>query len=487
MSLFDTGARGTAITLTQLLGVEDSPGLLALTCPRTSIPVWSVLRIAFLREIMGDLLFASGTLAPPSQSRYVKAAAVLGRTVLHNARVAAGDHLRADVLINSDSIGDTLREGRWFNRHADPFGDLPMAQAVVLSDLHEWQIHMPRHNERVFYHAPVQVAAALIGRMPNRAAQDLAKAATAIVCDRAREILDWQMPEHRRRAFECWAASKVAGLPFRYNAYRRLLHRVRPKLILVLAGCYGAHAPLIAAAHDARIMTGEFQHGSISAGHDAYNFAPSIFASEAYRRTLPRYLLTYGSWWSSQVTAPVECVVVGNPIRSQKMAAIPPPDAHRRQILVLSDGIEFDLYLELAQSIAKAVTGRGLEVVLRPHPLERDSVTHRYLERVGDVKIDVTPDIYQSFASAHTVVSEVSTGLFEAVGLVNRIVLLDTAKARFAYPDPPFVAANSIDDVIEQICGLAPPVPRIDAASLWAPDWPENYAWFLRHKAGIGV
>lgn len=487
MSLFDSVQHGREVTLADLLRIEDTPELLALTCSRTNIPVWSVMRVAFLRRIMGDLLFGTGSLAPPIQPRSPRAVAVLGRTLLHNARAAAGNGLRADVLINTDSIGDTWRGNGWLNRYADPFGDLPSGQAVVLTDLHDWRLHVPRQNGRIVYHAPVQVAAALIGRIPNRAVRELAAAATALVCERARQLLAWDMPQERQTAFAHWAAGKIAGLPFRYESYRRLLRRVRPQLLLGLAGCYGAHAPLIAAAKDAGIATAEFQHGSISAGHDAYNFAPAIFSSDAYRRTLPDYLLTYGSWWSAQITAPVECLAIGNPGRDEKMMAIPAARAHPDTVLVLGDGIEANHYLDLARAIARAVAGSGLKVALRPHPLERSSVLRRFGEQTGDVRIDVTPDIYSSFASAHTVVSEVSTGLFEAVGLVERIVLLDTAKARFAYPNHPFAAASSIEQVIDWICGPTPPKPKVDVEGLWASDWRANYEWFLSDKIGIAA
>lgn len=482
MSLFDSD--GIAVTLADMLHVEDSPELLALRCPRTDIPVWSIMRVAFLRLMMGDLLFNTGSLAPPVQARSLRTAGTLCRALLHNARV--GRHLRSDILINTDAIGDTLREGRWYNRYADPFGDLPSGQAVVLTDMFEWEWHEPRHNDRIVYHAPIQVAAALAGRWGRHStATRLAETATALVSERARSAIGWEMDDARRAAFVTWATHKIAGLAMRYDAYRRLLKRVQPKLLLGLAGCYGGHAPLIAAAKDAGVVTAEFQHGAISAGHDAYNFAPTIFATEAYRRTLPDYLLTYGPWWSAQVHAPVDCIEIGYPARAEKLLGIGPVPTTRRKVLILSDGIEFDLYLNLAREIATAMQGGELQVVLRPHPLERSSVVRRYGERVDDVAIDAEPDIYTSFASAHSLVSEVSTGLFEAVGLVDRIVLLNTAKARFAYPEHPFAKAQTAQEVVDFVCGRGSSLPSIDASDLWTRDWHGRYQCFLAEKVKL--
>lgn len=487
MSLFNAGQGNPAVTLLDLLSIEDTPELLAPHCPRTGIPVWPIIRIAFFRQIMADLLFATRSVKPPGQRRSLWAAGVLGRAAAHNVRAIIGSRLRADVLINSDAIGDELRDGRWFNRYADPFADLPSgSQAVVMTDMFNWQWHRPRYNERVYYHAPVQVGAALAARLfPRPTPHRLARMVATLACDRARSLIGWDMGEERRAAFAQWSARKIAGLPLRYRAYRHLMRRVQPHLLIGSAGCYGAHAPLLAAARDLGIVTAEYQHGAISAGHDAYNFAPAVFASDAYRRTLPQYLLTYGRWWSAQVTAPVACVALGSPVRSAKLEHRAPPRLGPHTVLILADGIEFDLYLNLAQEIASAIGDTGLEVALRPHPLERSSVRQRHGERAGNVRIDTASDIYASFGQAHTIVSEVSTGLFEAVGLVERIILLNTAKARFAYPIHPFASANSPQEIIELIREGTGARPRVPIEALWAPDWKSSYKRFLFEKAGI--
>lgn len=487
MLLFDAGQPNLPLTLIDLLAIEDTPEMLAVHCPQTGIPIWPVVRIAFFRQIMADRLFATGSVAPPGDRRASwRAISSLGRAAIHNARTLFGTRLSSEILINGDAIADELQGGHWFNRYADPFAELPLGrQAIVMMDMFRWQWHTPRHNERVYYHAPIQAGAALASKLSSRATPlKLAQTVTQLALERAKSILGWEVAEERRAAFINWGARKIGSLPWRYRAYRQLLERIRPRLLLGLAGCYGAHAPLLAAAHDLDVVTAEYQHGAISAGHDAYNFAPAVFASESYRRTLPQYLLTYGSWWSAQIAAPVTCVAVGNPARAMKLDRMV-PCTDRRTVLILSDGVEFDLYLHLARDIADAIAGTGLEVALRPHPLERSSALQRHGAILGKVRIDITPDIYTSFGQAHTVISEVSTGLFEAVGLVDRIILLNTAKTRFAYPTHPFGSANSPQDVIEMIQNDIASRPSVNADSLWAPNWKLNYKRFLVEKAGI--
>jgi hypothetical protein len=493
MSLFDDDPATPALTLQKLISIEDTPELLAPQCRRTEIPVWPNIRVAFLRKVMADRLFASGSIDPPTERRPLRAVRAFARSVAHNEAAMLRATLKSDLLLSTESIGDEERGGRWFNRYVDPFGDLPSGQAVVLTDMFDWTLNRPRHNERVYYHAPIQVAAAVAGRLPvDTETMRLAEATVDIACARAASLLNWDMGDERRAAFVTWAARKLAGLPLRYRAYRRLIRSVAPKLLIGSSGCYGIHAPLIAAARDLGVVTAEYQHGAISAGHDAYSFAPAIFASEAYRRTLPQYLLTYGCWWSGQVHAPIECVEVGNPAREERVQQLQRAKTPARTVLILGDGIEFDFYLDFARAIARGLSEQGLSdksltVVLRPHPMERAAVVARHGLAVDGVEIDVTPDIYGSFAAAHTVISELSTGLFEAVGLGPRVAMLNTSKARFAFPEHPFVTVGSVEEAVAFIRRPADGGPDIAAQTLWATDWQANYRRFLTEKTTIIV
>ena len=483
MSLFEIS--GHEIALTDLLQIEDSESLLALRCPQTNIPIWPLLRIAFLRLIMAEFLFSSGSMLPPAQNDFGRAGAVLSRALLHNIWTLVSRRHRSDVMIQTDTIGDVLRHGLWYNRYADPFASVSPGGALLMADMQHWRWHTPRYNDSIVYHAPLQALTSLATKVVGRTSRNLADAITALACERASEKIGWDIDKERRDRFAGWAARKIAALPLRYKAYRWLLRRTKPRLLLCLGGCYGAHAPLIVAARELNIVTAEIQHGAISGGHDAYNFAPAIFDSPAYLSTLPEYLLTYGAWWTRQISAPVECVVIGAPLRVEKSARPIASGQGRRTVLILGDGIEFDLYLNLAREVAHGLSGTDLDVALRPHPLERRAVLDRYGEQVGDVRIDCTPNIFSSYASAHTVVSEVSTGLFEAVGLVDRIVMLNTAKARFAYPHAPFAAANSAEELLDCIIGNTPAAPQISEETLWASEWELNYERFLADKIAI--
>jgi hypothetical protein len=218
----------------------------------------------------------------------------------------------------------------------------------------------------------------------------------------------------------------------------------------------------------------------MSGGHIAYNFAPARLADAAFMATLPEYFLSYGSWWSEQVNAPVRHWIVGNPHRSAKLETEPATRERQDSVLILSDGIDFDRYLELARQLQPAASAEGLRLRLRPHPLERALVHERHGADIGGIGVDTTPDLYASLRQAQAVVSEVSTGLFEAVGIVPRLYLWDTPKARFSFPSHPFdsfTTAGELTDLLRQPGSGALRAQGSDA--IWAEGWRRRYTEFL--------
>jgi hypothetical protein len=86
----------------------------------------------------------------------------------------------------------------------------------------------------------------------------------------------------------------------------------------------------------------------------------------------------------------------------------------------------------------------------------------------------------QSVRDAEIVVSEVSTGLFEAIGLVPKIFIWDTPKAQFSYPTHPFqrfVTATELSAMLADETAGRVTLDQID--SIWAPNWRENYCSFI--------
>lgn len=472
------------IALKDLLTVEDDPALLDFCCNETGLPLWPQIRVMLFRMMMSDLFYGVRITGKSNAPRsWGRATATMLRSLFHNYQYLHGEKGRARICITSEGVADQWIAGHWFNRLTDYFVTSRPLDTMVLADHFEWRWPFPRRHGRMIMHAPWQAANAVRSKMFVQTkhlsqAEDLVQ----LVADRAKRYLDWELDAERRHMLISILARKSASIVWQYNAYTRLLQRVRPQVLMVGAGCYGPAASLIAAAKSMGICTAEYQHGAISAGHDAYNFAPAIQNSAIYKRTLPEYFLGYGKWWNDQINAPVQKLAIGNPHRGAKISSL---NSERKDVksdlLILSDGIEFNLYLELARSLRGHAEAMGLRVVLRPHPLERTAAFQMTgIEEAGFV-IDRNSDIYQSLNTAHTVISEVSTGLFEAVGIVKRILIWDTPKSRFGYPSHPFETFDSIEALLDKLSGVDDLVfkEKFKSEDIWAENWELNFNNFL--------
>ena len=465
-------------SLAQLIEIENDPIFLEFRCPRSGVLLWPLVRNQFLRQLISDLYYQQSPLvaAVPAVPRR-QALGALGRVLGHNLRQG---RMSGDVLVVGTGAGHFQREGRWFNRITDYLAQESPASTVSVEGVVDWHVPHPRWNQRVVYWLPWQGAITVAGRLLTcdvhvRAAREVLEFAR----QRASQLLGLTIADSNMGMLVGMLARKLARLPVMQCAYRRLLERVQPRLILLEQACYGDFAPFNQVAREMGIRVAEPQHGMVSGGHDAYCYAPVLRESEAYRACLPHDFLGYGAWWNSQINVPVQKWVIGNPHYSEQRRSISPAPGVQKDILLLGDGIEFSLYLALAQELAQLLRGR-YRIVLRPHPLERAEVQLRFPEgRAGDVLIDPNRDIYSSFATAHAVVGEVSTGLFEAQGIVGRVLLWETPKARFSYPQHPFCGFADARALVEALQTPEGEYSALLAEEIWAPDWAHNYREYL--------
>jgi hypothetical protein len=475
--------QSSELALHDLLIIEDHPALMDFRCSATDLPLWPQVRVAFFRMMMSDLLYDMPLFSSSNVDiTWPRSVPTMLRSLAHNLNTLRGKDIRASFLITAEGVADQCVDGQLFNRLSDYFVAANPADSLILFDHFEWRWPFPRFHGRLVMHAPWQAMNAVVGKMREKAIHRLrASELVGFVSDRAQRHVGWNLDRERREALVNMLARKIAAMPWQYSAYTSLLRRVRPELLMVGAACYGPAACLISAAKSLQIRTAEYQHGCISAGHDAYNFAPAVLESEVYQRTLPEYFLSYGQWWNDQINAPVIKLAIGNPHRSERLSRYLNQEAVQKNLLILSDGIEFNLYLDLARALLSHSKRFGLTVVLRPHPLERTRVLETSGAEISGVHLDTNIDLYQSLMSAHTVISEVSTGLFEAAGLAKRIFVWDTAKSRFSYPNHPFESFHSIDQLLYKLerkdCDIAE-VPA-DSRHVWCENWNLNFLNFL--------
>jgi hypothetical protein len=473
-----------SITLADIIEIENDEALLNPVCPINGIPVWSVVRNQFFRLLMSDLLYPTQPLLSTSaiMPRLRIAHAAL-RSVAHNL---AQPIRRAKVLIRATGVGLIERDGRSFNRLTDYFASAVPGNAWTFEDLASWDWPALPRRDGVSYTTATFAAIRLRTQFCISATQRaLAQETVAMAVSRAESLLNWTPGNDRRAWLEQHTARRLAALPLQRTTMLGWLRRVRPALFLVEEGCYGQMAAFIAAAREQGVLVAELQHGAVTAGHDVYNVAPALVHSASYRRGLPDVFLGYGSWWNAQFNLPVEKRVIGNPHREESLQVVSPRHIGTRRVLVLGDGCELQPHLELCRALAARLP-IGWEILFRPHPLERRAVLAMDSAAFAGFGLDREGDIYASLAQSEAVVAELSTGLFEGVGLARRIFVWDTPKSRFGLPNHPFARFS---DAVALATALQAPqegdLALEQRESIWASDWRTRFSEFLA-ASGVG-
>jgi hypothetical protein len=467
--------------LDDYLRLEDDLAFVEASCPSTGILAWPAIRLDVLRTLLGDRLYSTASPAEVGPRRSIPrtVSAALGATVWN----ATHPPRRADVLLLAAGTRLYRVDGRWHDRLVDDFAGVLGARAWTLENSFPGLRSMrARWNRRVGSLVVDRAGIALALRViPRRAQRRVMSDLLDIVDARGRDLLGWELGDRRKAALVERGASRLASYPLKARLYTRIFRQIKPRLALVQEGCYGYMAVFDAVARDHGILVAEFQHGMVTRSHDAYNVAPTLAESEAYRRTQPHAFLGYGDWWLGQFSAPVaERIAIGSPHRTAILRQWSPrPD--RRSILVLGDGFETDAHIAFAERVANLAPGSS-RVVFRPHPLE----AHRVQGRGLRVEVDGESDLYSSFANSQAVVAESSTALFEAVGLVQRVFAWDTPKSRFYLGSHPFESALDPADLVARLSGPGPS-DAPEGESLWADDWESRFRAFLERVLDPGV
>lgn len=467
------------ISLQDILEVENDSAFLAFRCQSTGFLLWPLVRQELIQWVISDQIYKTASLVnlTPQIHNRKKVLMSLLKAELHNLFFS---RKASDVVVMATGAGLVMKDGLAFNRLSDYFALLNHDQTVVIEDLFNWNWPSKRANENILYHTPMQAKHALLAKFYVKD-KHLTQARNILIAftDRLHQILGITVPPSTLKVIETRLAKKIAVLPTKKQAYQKIFKKINPRILLKEEGCYGHSSVVNVVAKEMGIVVAEYQHGTINAGHDAYNHGQELISDKAYQQTLPDLFLSYGEWWHQYLKLPLKNLAIGNPHRTERLVGTTPETKVKNEILVLGDGVETKMYLDLAHFLTKSIP--EFKTVFRPHPLERTKLAE--LRKSGNYEgliIDSRPDIYDSFKAAHVVVNEVSTGLFEAVGLVDRVLIWDTPKSRFYYPDHPFESFVNAEDLLSKI--KQEHVGTIESShvgAIWAADWQENYKNFI--------
>lgn len=234
--------------------------------------------------------------------------------------------------------------------------------------------------------------------------------------------------------FELYKSARyvIATTYLKYYLFLCISFLFKKKQIVIREEAHYQHSFLLNAWFKmSNILVCEPQHGLIYKSHDAYNFTSAEFQS-GIAKYLPDVLFTFGDYWHDKLNSPAERVVLGkdSTYRSEAETEI---NSLCKRALVISDGVNFEFFLNLALNI-RSVVGEEYSVMLRPHPLECQSLPESsiLIAKKSGVAID-RGDLANSLSNCDYVISEMSTVLYESMSFNCTILMVLSKVSRFVF------------------------------------------------------
>jgi len=442
------------------------------------VPMWSAVR-SYIAGALYDTLEGTnfqkkgGARARPG-ARYV-----WQTWAQRNGTTPAGQPI--DLVFIAPGGGNIYRadEGRHFNWITDYCAQAVDARSQVVELSKHWAYARPRaHPDVSTQHDWIALRARIAARR-HRLADGERQAIDrylGVLREAFGDVLQPAHFQHMGRALQVSAASAATW----HSGYQRFFERRRPRLLQINGASYGGMwAYVVRWARAAGIPVIEFQHGYIGRDHYAYNYAPAL-AGSSYAQGLPDYLLTFGQYWADSVRTPSQTVVIGSP-RMSDQARAGSASGTAPYVLLASTGVGPEFYLAVVQGLLRGLPA-GVQVRFRPHPGERQVAATNYAALLADdrVVIDAEPDVYRSIAGAALVVGDITTLMFEAIGLGVPTRVIDCEIARRRMPASIFQFLDYAD-VPALLARRQQGGERDEAlrAHVWAPDWRERYRSFI--------
>lgn len=480
-------ARGNKMmSLNEILEIENTPEIFEFSFQGHDCLMWPAIRHVTLRLIMDQEIHANGSLvqidAPHSVNRRDQMRCGFDGLVNNMRFIKA----QSDIVFFTSGVTNSKIDEKYVNRASDHFASCYPNSSLVFEDPWNWKYLTPRANTRIVYTSPIILTNSILSRFFSyRIKKKPILDFLDFINWRLLSILGYQLTFKQLDYLLNSLISHSTRIQYELWLYEKMFRKLDPKLILFEDGCYGGRGHLIQLAKRIGIKSAEIQHGMVSKGHNAYNFAPELLQSKQYYQYVPDYFLTYGEWWEERISIPCQTVTIGNAHRDYMLQRLNNSRKVSNIILILSGGLRFEFYVKMALSLVKLLPN-FFEIVIRPHPGERIEIQESYCQDVQDVFIDYSDNIYPMLAKSMVVIGEVSTGLFEAVGLTNKIFTLQSPINSLMMPDNPFETVQTIEQLAKRLMERSSGVVENGLASgIWAEDWQTNYKNFIEREIGL--
>ena len=459
-----------------LFRVEQDPAILDFK-NKDGVPLWLFMR-NFAYETAGCHVFHDEPVRV-TRSSGLGVGKYIARAMLHNMGMQLKKK-KAETVFYTISR-EVLIEGKYYNQYTDAYSELvPENNISIVHPPLDWKWKKPRYNDNVLYSGPNQLFAAVFASLKKTRGVDVWPL-MEYVAEKMKQELDVTLTDPEKEQLVRNTCYEMHKTKYHAKWLARQCRSRRTKLIVMLGGSYPWYYYLNDMLKNSGVKTADLQHGWISGTNRVYNYHENLLKDPCVQRGAPDYFLTYGQWWGGQTNIPHgKTMVVGNPYREWTLQNF--TEKERDKIVLIGCSNNTRKYLELASGLQKAV-GDACQVIFRPHPTERLETQKIMDEGLCVCEVDYGRNLHELLAETKVLLTEISTVLFESIGMVEKILVWKTQTSEYMFPDSPFDGFTDLESLVAQVS--AEGSAKVGPEEFWDKNWKENFQKVLS-DAGIG-
>ena len=436
-------------------------------------PIWMFMRYIVLYDIMSQkLLNATGI----NNARHMGKDAIkyLLKATLHNIQFRLNSN-SAEIMFYTSSRG-VLQDGKYLNQYVDRYAAAINESSVSIEHPPlDWKWHSSRINNNVIYDGPNLALVSALAKVNKRDVESVEKL-FGYVNRRIKKLFGILLDDIESE----YVIRLTCYEMLRMNAHARWIlkkvTRYKAKVAIIIGGSYSWYYPINRLLKKNGIVTADLQHGYITSSNIVYNYSSELLMTEEVKIASPDYLLTYGKWWNEQSNLPYkEKIIIGNPFRNDMKNRFNLKNK-RDKVLLIGCARNTIGYMKLAEELNKVFD--TFKVIFRPHPSERYDVQQLIKNKSTSLTVDYDSNLYQLLEETEVVISEISTVLFESIGLVPRIVVWRTEFSQAILPKCPFENFKTIEDLNKLVSYYNN--ESLCEKHFWDDNWEDNFKKFVK-------
>ena len=466
------------IKLSDFFLLEADSKILDYRCKKTNLIIWPILREDFFNLIISKLYYENEFIKYDVRNNLIKKLFSFIKIfkILQYFKNLLFRIKKKDILFVKTGDANVFLKNEFFDKNIDYFISIKKQNYITLSRSSNYSFFNKYYDNEMFFLSNSEKYIELVSMFKNSNFH-VAKDLTFYLITKINKIFKIKFNKNEIERLIKLNFIKINSIEKKLNFYQKLVKKIKPKLAIIECASYSQNALLNYTLHKFGVVIGEPQHGLISKGHENYNFSNFIKNNKEYRQFLPNHFLFYGKAWKKKINANFKGYHIGNPhksesrIRNSKKKKI-------KKILFVSDGINIKMISNLAKKTFLSLKGK-YEVYIRPHPIEKIQINKSNMDFYEDIKIDNEENVFKSLSDKEIVVGEMSTVLYESLGIVSKVFILRTKKSEFVLPSHPFKEIRNIKNLIKEINLNKKNNLRIDLKDYFEKNWEKNYKKYL--------